>query len=143
MSIVKTFEEWKQTSKYEELLLSLEGQDDCDECCDATGRAAWDAALDCYRTLTLQYNTDTEKLDFNYHMALSRAEAAEARAAKLEAALNLALPIMKEDEEVAQRSFLPNPSRYDEELLTRYADAITAAQAALPATPTQENTHGN
>jgi len=40
----QTFEQWKHSEPYYELLRSLEGEDDCDACCDAIAEAAWNAA---------------------------------------------------------------------------------------------------
>jgi hypothetical protein len=44
ISTEQTFDEWWNSQDQYELARSLEGQDDCDECCKSYAAAAWNAA---------------------------------------------------------------------------------------------------
>lgn len=51
--------------------------------------------------------------------------------AKLVAALTAALPLLEENQECLERSYMPEPSETEAEMLTAYSEAIKQARAAL------------
>ena len=51
--------------------------------------------------------------------------------ADLVAALKAALPLLEENQERLERSYMPEPSETEAEMLTAYSEAIEKARAAL------------
>jgi hypothetical protein len=58
-------------------------------------------------------------------------EALEQKLATANRVIGLLLPLVKEEREVMERSFLPEPSQDESELLTAYREATEAADAHL------------
>jgi len=59
----------------------------------------------------------------------------QCRVNALRDALEMALPLLKEEKAVCERSFLPNPNCEEEEILTKYTDVIEVAERALARKP--------
>lgn len=51
--------------------------------------------------------------------------------AKLVAALKASLPLLEENQECLERSYMPEPSETEAEMLTAYSEAIEQARAVL------------
>ena len=56
-----------------------------------------------------------------------------AAAPALYEALALALPVLEEELEVCEKSYLPEPSTFEQEILTRYGAVVQSVRAALSA----------